>query len=299
VTDQKATNIARRGVWARIGICCLNILQPGLGLVRLQRYTLGFGFFAFSLALFVGLYLAYQFGPQLTYRGFITLVVGCVIWLMIAWGGSILITWRSSAEVGPRQGWLWRWYGLLGVVVLNSALTSPLPDIFDGSYRNFYLPSDSMAPVLVRDDRIFAMMHGFGQIARGDVMIVRTGDVSYVKRVVALPGDTFAMRDGAVVLNGIPVRKERLGDIERDFASSGLRKFALEREQLPGEAKAHEVLDLETTPQDNTAPITLGPGQYVLLGDNRDMSLDSRFGEADGGIGVVDQHRISGRALFR
>jgi signal peptidase I len=297
--DKEGVRVTRRRFVTRIGICLLNIAHPGLGLIRLQRYKAGFCFIVLTFAIFLSIIVVYWGVPQISYNTFIALFVFVFVGVLTAFGGSLILSWRWSAEFASRKGWLWRWYGILGLWLLLSALFSPFLDIAEGSYRNFYLPASSMAPALEQNDRLISKMRDIGPIARGDVMIVRTGKVEYVKRVAGLPGDTFAMRDGVVVLNGTPVPKHRLGEAERDFGISGLQKVVREREQFPGEAKAHEVFDLGATPQDNMSPVKLGIGQYFLLGDNRDNSLDSRFEEAMGGMGIVDQRRIEGRVLFR
>ncbi|WP_295527855.1 signal peptidase I [Novosphingobium sp. Chol11] len=297
--DKEGFQVTRRRSITRIGICILNIVHPGLGLIRLQRYKTGFSFIVLNFAIFFTVIAVYWGVSQISYNIFVALFAFVFAGVLTAFGGSLILTWRWSAEFGSRKGWLWRWYGILGLWLVLSALFSPFLGLAEGSYRNFYLPASSMAPTLEQNDRLIAKMRDIGPIARGDVVIVRTGKVEYVKRVVGLPGDTFAMREGVIVLNGTPVPKNRLGEVERDFGISGLQRVVREREQFPEEAKAHEVLDLGATPQDNISPVKLGIGQYFLLGDNRDNSLDSRFEEAVGGLGVVDQQRIEGRVLFR
>ena len=112
-------------------------------------------------------------------------------------------------------------------------------------------------------------------LTRGEVVIERTGDYDYVRRVAALPGDTIAMRNGLVVLNGNPVAQQPVGEESR--SDDPLRRPAKRmREQFPGEASPHLVYDFGPTPQDEMPELTLGDDEYFLLGDNRDNSLDSR-----------------------
>ncbi|MBU6268224.1 MAG: signal peptidase I, partial [Sphingomonadales bacterium] len=73
------------------------------------------------------------------------------------------------------------------------------------------------------------------------------------------------------------------------------------REELPATdgqaAKSYEVLDLASTPQDDTPPILVPEGTMFLMGDNRDNSMDSRFpAVANEGIGLVPQDNLVGRA---
>ena len=135
-------------------------------------------------------------------------------------------------------------------------------------------------------------------LTRGEVVIERTGDYDYVRRVAALPGDTIAMRNGLVVLNGNPVAQQPVGEESR--SDDPLRRPAKRmREQFPGEASPHLVYDFGPTPQDEMPELTLGDDEYFRLGDNRDNSLDSRFDPVMGGPGIVKRDRITGRVLFR
>jgi signal peptidase I len=83
-----------------------------------------------------------------------------------------------------------------------------------------------------------------------------------IKRVVAIPGDTVAMRAGVLLRNGRPV---------------------------------HEAYTSEVQGASSFRPVHLGKGQYFLLGDNRALgaSLDSRY------FGPVPAQDIAGPVIFR
>lgn len=75
-----------------------------------------------------------------------------------------------------------------------------------GFYKIFYTPAESMAPTLLKNDRIAVSMRGVSAADRGDVIVFRTrGGSDYVKRVAALPGDRIAVVHGVVILNGHPI----------------------------------------------------------------------------------------------
>lgn len=201
-------------------------------------------------------------------------------------------------------------------------------------FAPFSIPSESMLPRLWNGDYLLAAKwpYGFSNNSLpfdtnlfpnrvlanppelGDVVIFKhpIERIDYIKRVVALPGDTIAMRDGQIILNGKVISRELIADfmipvsVNTDCGRGGLlltetgardvcvyRQF---RETLPN-GRSYEVLDLGTTGNDNIDPVTIPEGHMFVMGDNRDNSQDSRFpAQAGGGVGVVPQANLVGRA---
>jgi signal peptidase I len=157
-------------------------------------------------------------------------------------------------------------------------------------------PSTSMAEtimigdVYVADTDIYARKDP----ERGDVAVFHphAGDPTlYVKRVIGLPGDRVQMVDGRLVLNGTPVSREpgREGPIAE--APSDARRYF---ETLPNGAR-YETLDFaEGGFLDDTRVFDVPPGNYFVLGDNRDNSTDSRVAD----VGFVPRDRFVGRAAW-
>jgi signal peptidase I len=163
-------------------------------------------------------------------------------------------------------------------------------------------------------DRIFASLP-----ERGDVVVfVRPGGESedYVKRLIGLPGDTIAVKDGVVILNGKPLPHGQAGSTSIPVsANSPCRRIAPQGvpvtpaqgaqcvyrsyvETLPNGASYRVIDQVEGTMADNFGPVRVPAGHAFLMGDNRDDSLDSRFSEAEGGIGFVPLENIVGRATM-
>jgi signal peptidase I len=158
---------------------------------------------------------------------------------------------------------------------------------------------------------------------RGDVVVFRAppdDKTDYIKRLIGLPGDRIQMKDGVLWLNGKAVPKVRESDFiipiaentecstipnvetpygpGADIEGKPVCRFARYRETLPG-GTSYEVLDQGDTPQDDTPVFAVPAGHYFLMGDNRDMSADSRFPATIGdGIGMVPAENLEGRALF-
>ncbi len=208
---------------------------------------------------------------------------------------------------------------VLIVVIFRSFIFSP-----------FNIPSESMMPGLVNGDQLLAAKWPYGYSKnsfpllpgrifaagpeRGDVVIFKhpIDGSDYIKRAIGLPGDTVAMRDGQIILNGEPVPKVRIADfIIPQSPNTQCHAFS-EAISLPGGQPAcgylqyretlpngvsYNVLDFGAFPQDNFGPIVVPEGTFFAMGDNRDNSQDSRFAaEPAGGVGIVPEANLVARA---
>jgi signal peptidase I len=149
----------------------------------------------------------------------------------------------------------------------------------------FKIPSGSMLPTLQIGDHLLVnkFMYGFREPFSGTVIIpvkeVRRNDIivfrfprdpklDYIKRVIAVGGDTVEVRDKVVYVNGDPI-DDRFGvhlDSNTMHSAAG--------------------------PRDNFGPVTVPEGKVFVMGDNRDNSFDSRF------WGFVDNKAILGKAFI-
>ncbi len=154
--------------------------------------------------------------------------------------------------------------------------------------------------------------------SRGDVVVFRhpSEPTDLIKRVIGVPGDTVEVRGGALILNGRAVPRMALGQYPLPVSANtpckavppatpalGTRlgqpycMLGAYRESLP-QGPSFTVLDqVEGGAADDFASVRVPAGQLFLMGDNRDDSADSRFGPAEGGIGMVPLENVIGRAL--
>ena len=196
-------------------------------------------------------------------------------------------------------------------------------------FEPFRIPSDSMMPTLLDGDFIIVNKYAYGlrlpvlnrklvatgEPQRGDVVVFRyplDPSTNFIKRLVGLPGDHVEVRDNRIVINGKPVSftvdgrfndgcyvnlslaREQLGAHEHEAIfcpvaidrapllpacnRSGLRGYVCGDEDAPG--------FLRTAAWAGDVP----PGQYLMMGDNRDNSDDGRS------WGFVPEENLVGKA---
>jgi signal peptidase I len=183
----------------------------------------------------------------------------------------------------------------------------------------YYVPSGSMEPTLQIGDELLATKYPYGYSAaslpsfvtlpdskrilgalphRGDVVVFRwPGDraQTWVKRVVGLPGDRIAMRNGQLWINGaaVPLKADGAGPMETEDGSR--QTTARFIETLPG-GRQHTIFKAAGfDPLDNIPELTVPAGHLFVLGDNRDYSADSRVPVRAGGVGLLPVSDLVGR----
>ena len=133
----------------------------------------------------------------------------------------------------------------------------------------FYIPSESMVPTLVKNDRVLVnkLSYKLHDVHRGDIVVFKapegaaTAQVKdLIKRVVGLPGETIEGRNGSIFIDGKP----------------------LDEPYLPPDVRSRDF-----------PPEKIPPAKIYVLGDNRQDSRDSTFFHA------IDEDAIVGRAFVK
>jgi len=182
----------------------------------------------------------------------------------------------------------------------------------------YTVPTPSMVPTLLVGDKLIASKYSYGYSKysspiglmpdfngrlldhtpeRGDVIVFklpRDTSETYVKRVIGLPGDHIQMREGRLYINGEMAPRSDAGEFATTLAG---RPWTLHRyiETLPN-GREHDVLEMsDQEPLDNTPEFIVPAGQFFMMGDNRDDSLDSRVAATAGGVGMVPEENLVGR----
>ncbi len=145
--------------------------------------------------------------------------------------------------------------------------------------KPYRVPTPSMANTVKAGDRVLIdrVLYGHRDIVRGEIVVFQggeaVGDQVLLKRVVGLPGDTLAVEDGRLTVNGVPAED---GYVRRVDDAPEVTQ--------PGPAAPDAPWSLQT-------PYVVPDGFYYVLGDNRTDSYDSRF------WGPIPRTAIIGRAM--
>ncbi|MEW8029324.1 MAG: signal peptidase I, partial [Candidatus Thiodiazotropha sp.] len=191
---------------------------------------------------------------------------------------------------------------IFAVLILRSFLVEP-----------FRIPSGSMMPTLLVGDFILVNKFSYGirlpvlnkkiielgDPKRGDPVVFRYPKqpwVDYIKRVIAVPGDTVYYRNKTLYVNGEAMPQTPVGRYTGIGSGVRMTGAIMAMEDLDG--TEHSVLINPLAPDLPTGcrvlsqgPITIPQGHYFVMGDNRDNSNDSRC------WGLVPDENLVGRAF--
>jgi len=178
---------------------------------------------------------------------------------------------------------------LLLVLVLRSFLAEP-----------YQIPSESMVPTLEIGDFILVNKYAYGlrlpvfgtkivdvgEPARGDVMVfIPPHDPRYfIKRVIGTPGDKVRYANKSLYINGERMQYELVGDVTGRNYRTQMREYL---ETIDG--RSHSIY--KNGRFERTQEWEIPPGSFLMMGDNRDKSQDSRY------WGLVKEENIVGKAV--
>ena len=135
--------------------------------------------------------------------------------------------------------------------------------------EGFFVSGDSMSPAIENGSYVLINRLAYlsSEPERGDIVVAvaREFPRKLLKRVIGLPGERFEIRDGKIIL------REKRSDTGEELVEEYLEEFPV-------------LTNGQTL-------IVLDPGEYFALGDNREVSIDSRE------LGVIDKWNIKGRVF--
>ncbi|GLK75006.1 hypothetical protein GCM10008171_02600 [Methylopila jiangsuensis] len=269
----------------------LSLLLPPAGYLYIGHARRGLA----QLAVLLGLIALPAFGPAALFQsaaGLAAYVALGVIALLAFLADSVRLLLMGRARRGlPYQRWWvyaavvagWFGYGFADDALKQADLKT---------VRSYRAPSSSSLPTL-RTGEAFIATRLSDPLRRGDLVLYRVANDARVGRVMALGGDRIAMRNGAVVLNGVELKREAAPPFVSP-AGEGMpaRELPAFRE-TNAEGRSYLTLDLnENGFLDNADEVEVPAGHVFLMGDNRDNSLDSR---APGAVGFVPEANVPRR----
>jgi signal peptidase I len=178
-------------------------------------------------------------------------------------------------------------------------------------FEPFKIPSGSMVPTLLIGDYLFVNKYTYGlrvpftdiflthgEPKRGDVVVFkrhheRMGSTNFIKRIVAVPGDKIAYLNKKLYVNDTPAELTEDGHYLYKDSRKQDNQGKLYQENLLG--VYHYTLLEENRIGADVSPVVVPKDKYIVMGDNRDNSLDSRFWSYPN-WGFLDKTAIVGRA---
>lgn len=296
--EQVVQNRYKRHIWLAV---LLSLIMPGLGQVycgRLKRGLVLNFLNILPLPIIIGLF-SLSNSPSL---------MQIVIALILAGGMVQLTAIIDSAFLAKRSaGYQLKdynspvVYALLVLIVTGGSIGSALY-IRDQGLEAFRVPTASCYPTIVPNDRILANKHAYKRTnpKRGDLVVhicPFNRHWNYIKRIVAVAGDTVEMKDGWLYVNSQKLSRRKLPESTLDNIRITVEEKPLEGEvfeETNGNMKYN--IFLAESPHDKTTgnleKITVPEHHCFVLGDNRNLSTDSRD------FGPVPLATIKGRADY-
>jgi signal peptidase I len=248
----------RQPRWPAVLLSLLAVPLAGAGLLILRQSRRDLIWVATSLALLA----VYGFTPAAPRVALAAIVVlGCV------WFAGFVVT--CAAARGEVQG-----VGrtIIGFVAILAAAYGVKLGVRAFLVEAFQIPSAASIPTLLIGDHIL-VNKWVRHPARGDMIVFkypRLQKVDYVKRVIGLPGETIALVNNQVIIDGQPLPRRALAD------SCTAEGRACHYWQEQGGNHGYRVLQEDDRPPANFGPVKIPPNALFVMGDNRDNSNDSR-----------------------
>jgi signal peptidase I len=298
--SEETVNIKHRRLpWLAV---VLSWVMAGLGHIYCGRFVKGL-IFTFLVCIFIPVFFgALSVGPS-SVRViviFLSLIISILIWLV-----AIIDSWhtakRTSASYTLKD--YNRWYVYVLLVLMGTGGSTQIAfNIRTTLLEAFRAPTASLYPTIFPNDRILAnkIAYKHNDPKRGDLIVFFNPEnrrQNYIKRVVAIAGDTVEIKDGLLTINDEQLQRQKLAQSTLDNIRLEVSGKPLEGdifEETNGDAQYKIFLAGPPHSQTSTdfAKMTVPEHHCFVLGDNRNLSYDSRQ------FGPVPLATIKGRADY-
>lgn len=289
----------RRRPWVAV---VLSLVMPGLGHAYCGRFPRGL---VFLFVCFVPIMLLQAgrvfelFGSVIV--GVIALLIAAPLIHIVATIDSYYVAKRTRRDYEMKD--YNRWYVYVVLVLLNSASSLNATLSLRANYLEaFRVPTASNYPTIAPGDRLLAnkIAYNHSDPKRGDLVVFinpEDREVNFIKRVVAVAGDTVEIKGGAFYINDRKIPRHPVAESKADGTGMGLNCEPVKGEvlcEVNGDTQYKIFLAAPPHDQysDDFAKITVPNYHCFVLGDNRNLSRDSRH------FGPVLLATIKGRAEY-
>jgi signal peptidase I len=286
---EHANNRGTHPRWPSIALL-LSVLAPGLGHIYCGKPAKGLVLFFLGFV-FVPIIV---FCPQNISSAFIlTAILASIILLIAVFFYAIVDSWFLAERID--EHYEVKKYNQLYLYVLVIIISLSYPPVMSYSIRQsliqaYVMAAGSMLPNLMVKDYVIlnktAYRHRLPEI--GDVIAFRPPNDRnriYVKRIVALPGDTIEVKGNILYINDMPLQYRKIAPLKYDVKVSPDSSYVTEI-GMAGEIveeirsnTSYRIQLFRSRGADNLADFaktTVPDMYYFVMGDNRDNSLDSR-----------------------
>ncbi len=282
---------------------------PGLGHLYVGRPMVAVFFVFVAPMVFGALIVAGAFNPGMLYP----LTLSGIMLYVSIWTGQLV--WASLMARRAGADYRLRWFNRILVYIGFFVASTVAINLLGRRIRHsiiepFEIPSSAMVPTLLPGDQVFVVKVGAaGSWAHGDLIVYPVPDAKpssgdfdktvFIKRVVATGGDTVAVDDRQVIVNGTPNQQHPCAASgftysDSEAGSSQARSITAScLEETTAEKKSYSVIHMPSFDgnRQSFGPATLDHNQVFVMGDNRDNSMDSRF------TGPIARDGVIGRAV--
>jgi signal peptidase I len=281
----------RRSPWRAVA---LSFIMPGIGHVYCGKLTRGLLFACLSLLPLPTLAITIASQSRAWTAALILMLVATAAVPILAAIDSFRLARHTRLDYQLKEYNRWSVYILLMVLPMGGYIGYGL-HVRALYVEAFVIPSHSMHPTIVYGDRVLAnkMSYISADPLRGDLIIFPNPDKRrqrYIKRVVAVAGDTVEIRNGVLIINGKKIERRELPEMSEASTGGSLPGTVFE-ETNAGASYRIILTSKDIAAKADMKPTVVPKYHCFVLGDNRHNSRDSRqFGSIPlaGIIGRID-----------